>query len=94
MTEKIASGSDRYRPDQRSRGIEQNELFNGYGAHSNDKRSNCAQSVKKPKEKIRRINSQTYYASRSRRYKTTIKTRLPANIQTGPNSHRASGTDR
>ena len=49
MTEKVAAGPDGYRPDQRAGGIEQYKLFDGYGAHSDDKGSNRAQPVKKPK---------------------------------------------
>jgi len=49
MTEKVAAGSNGHRPDQRSNGIEQNKLFEGYGTHSDDKGGNRAQSVKKPK---------------------------------------------
>ena len=54
MTEKVAAGPDGYRPDQRSGGIEQNKLFDGYGAHSDDKRADRAQSVKKPKRQDHR----------------------------------------
>ena len=49
MTEKVAAGPDGYRPEQGSDGVEQNKLFDGYRAHSNDKGSNRPQPVKKPK---------------------------------------------
>ena len=49
MPEKVAPAADSHRPDQRAGGIEQNKLFERYGAHSNDKGGNRAQAVKKPK---------------------------------------------
>jgi len=54
MTEQVAAGTDGYRPDQRSGGIEQNKLFERYGAHSNDKGGNRAQPVKKAKRQDHR----------------------------------------
>jgi len=54
MTEKMAAGPDGYRPDQRSSGIEQNKLFERYGARSNDKGRNRSQPVKKPKRQDHR----------------------------------------
>ena len=49
MTKKIAAGPDGYRPDQRSGGIKQNELFDRHGTHTDDKMGNSTQPVKKPK---------------------------------------------
>ena len=54
MAAEVAAGRDSCCPGKRACGIEQNELFERYRAHPDDKGRNRAQPIEKPKRQDHR----------------------------------------